>query len=112
VLRFQRLPFPLDRRLGLLKSLVGTRQHPGEGNRRCFWLGVGSEPPPKNHLRLLQSGRRIGVGRAPRVTPMAGVGAAGTSSVAADGVLDDVAVVQAAVAISSSPGPLPVDACC
>jgi hypothetical protein len=68
VLRFQRLPFSPNRRLGLMKSLMGTRQHPGEGNRRCFWLGAGSEPPPKNHLRLLQSGRRVGAGHAPRVT--------------------------------------------
>jgi hypothetical protein len=53
VLRFQRLPFLPDHCLGLLKALMRTRQHPGEGDRRCFWLSAGSEPPPKNHLRLL-----------------------------------------------------------
>ena len=49
----------------------------------------------------------------------AGVGAAGTPSAAADGVLDDITVVKAAVAIgavaASGDGPLtplPADACC
>jgi hypothetical protein len=44
VLRFQRLPLPLDHRLGLLKGLMRTRQHPGERDRCRFWLGV-TEPP-------------------------------------------------------------------
>jgi hypothetical protein len=66
VFGLKRLPLPQDRRLSLLESLMGMRQHPGEGNWRCFWLGAGPEPPPKNHLRLLQSGRRVGAGRAPR----------------------------------------------
>jgi hypothetical protein len=68
VLGLKRLPLPQDRRLSLMKSLMGTRQHLGEGNWRCFWLGAGPELPPKNHLRLLQSGRRDGAGRAPLVT--------------------------------------------
>jgi hypothetical protein len=76
---------------------------------------------------------------APPVSPsMAGVGAVGTSSAAADGVLDDIAIVEAAVAVGvgpaaagppvgawelggavsaaaaggGSPAPLPADACC
>jgi hypothetical protein len=101
VLRFQCLPFPLDRRLGLMKSLMGTRQHPGEGNWSCFWLGAGPELPPKNHLRLLRSGRRDGARRAPTSPSMEGVGAVGTSSVAADGVLNGIAVVEAAVAVGA-----------
>jgi hypothetical protein len=47
------LPLPQDHRLSLLEGLMGTRQHPGKGNRCRFWLGAGPEPPPKNHLRLL-----------------------------------------------------------
>jgi hypothetical protein len=43
---------------------------------------------------------------------MVGVGTAGTSSATADGVLDGVAVIEAAVAVSGSPTPLPADACC
>ena len=53
---------------GLLEGLMGARQHPGEGNWRCFWLGVGPELPPKNHLYLFRSGRRDGAGCAPRIT--------------------------------------------
>jgi hypothetical protein len=119
VLRFQRLPFPSDLRLGLLKSLIGARQHPGEGNRRCFWLGARSEPPPKNHLRLLQSGRRVEAGRAPTSPSKAGAGTVGTFSAAADGVLDGVAVIEATIAVGAvaaagggPPAPLPADACC
>jgi hypothetical protein len=48
-----------------------------------------------------------------------GVGAAGTSSTAADGVLDGTAVVEAVVAVNAitaagagSLAPLPADACC
>jgi hypothetical protein len=67
VFGLKRLPLPQDRRLSLMKSLMGTRQHPGKGNRCRFWLGAVPESPPKNHLRLLQSGRRDGVGCAPRV---------------------------------------------
>jgi hypothetical protein len=74
VLSLKRLPLPQDRRLSLMKSLMGTRQHPGEGDWRCFWLGAGLEPPPKNHLCLLRSGRRDGAGRAPRVTLDGGSG--------------------------------------
>jgi hypothetical protein len=50
---------------------------------------------------------------------MAGVGAVGTSHAAADSVLDDIAIVEAAVAVGAvaaaeggSPAPLPADACC
>jgi hypothetical protein len=50
---------------------------------------------------------------------MAGVGAVGTSAAAADGVLDGIAVVEAAVAVGAvaavgggPPAPLPADACC
>jgi hypothetical protein len=67
VLSLERLPLPLDRRLSLLEGLMGARQHPGEGNWRCFWLGAGPEPSSKNHLRLLRSGRWDGAGRAPRI---------------------------------------------
>jgi hypothetical protein len=67
VLSLQRLPLPPDHRLGLLKGLMRSRQHPGEGNRHHFWLGAGPEPPPKNHLCLLRSGWRDGAGRAPHV---------------------------------------------
>jgi hypothetical protein len=56
MLGLKHLPLLQDRRLGLMKSLMGTRQHSGEGNWHCFWLGAGLEPPPKNHLCLLQSG--------------------------------------------------------
>jgi hypothetical protein len=57
VLGLKRLPLSQDRRLSLMKSLMGMRQHPREGDWRYFWLGVGPEPPPKDHLRLLQNGR-------------------------------------------------------
>jgi hypothetical protein len=50
---------------------------------------------------------------------MVGVGAVGPSSAAADGVLDGIAVVGAAVAVGAvaaagggPPAPLPADACC
>jgi hypothetical protein len=36
VLGLKRLPLPQDHRLSLMKSLMGTRQHPREGNWRCF----------------------------------------------------------------------------
>jgi hypothetical protein len=57
---------------------------------------------------------------APPASPsMAGVGVVGTSSTAADGVLDGITVVEAAVAVGAvaavgggSPAPLPADACC
>jgi hypothetical protein len=55
----------------------------------------------------------------PASPSMAGVGAVGTSSAAADGVLDGIAIVEAAVAVSvvaaaggGSSAPLPADACC
>jgi hypothetical protein len=55
----------------------------------------------------------------PPPAPMAGVGAVGTSHAAADSVLDDIAIVEAAVAVGAvaaaeggSPAPLPADACC
>jgi hypothetical protein len=67
VFSLKRLPLPQDRRLSLLEGLVGAGQHPGKGNWRCFWLDAGPEPPPKNHLRLLQSGRWVGAGRTPLV---------------------------------------------
>jgi hypothetical protein len=74
VLGLKRLPLPQDRRLCLMKSLMGTRQHPWEGNWCCIWLGAGSEPPPKNHLRLLRSGWRVGARRASVVAPGVGSG--------------------------------------
>jgi hypothetical protein len=50
---------------------------------------------------------------------MAGVGAVGASSTVVDGVLDDITVVEAAVAVGGvaaagggPPAPLPVDAYC
>jgi hypothetical protein len=50
---------------------------------------------------------------APPVSPSTtGVGAVGTSSAVADGVLDDVAVIEAAVAVGGSLAPLLADACC
>jgi hypothetical protein len=57
---------------------------------------------------------------APPTSPsMAGVGAVGPSSTAADGVLDGITVVEAAVAVGrvavaggGPPAPLPADACC
>jgi hypothetical protein len=67
VFSLKRLPLPQDRRLSLLEGLVGAGQHPGEGNWRCFWLGAGPKPLPKNHLHLLQSGRRVGARRAPHI---------------------------------------------
>jgi hypothetical protein len=36
VFSLKRLPLLQDRRLGLVKSLMGMRQHPGEGNWRRF----------------------------------------------------------------------------
>jgi hypothetical protein len=48
---------------------------------------------------------------APPVSPsMEGVGAVGTSSAAADGVLDDIAVVEAAVAVGAAATPPDADA--
>jgi hypothetical protein len=57
---------------------------------------------------------------APPTSPsMAGVGAVGASSAVADGVLDGIAVVEAAVAVGGVAAagggplaPLPADACC
>jgi hypothetical protein len=43
---------------------------------------------------------------------MVGTGVAGTSSAAADGVLDGVTIVEAAVAADGSPATLLADACC
>jgi hypothetical protein len=40
VLRFQRLPFPLDGCLGFIEDLVGARQHPGKGNWRHVRLST------------------------------------------------------------------------
>jgi hypothetical protein len=53
---------------------MGTKQHPGEGNWRRFWLGTRPELPPKDHLRLLRSGRRDRAGCAPRVALDGGAG--------------------------------------
>jgi hypothetical protein len=57
--------------------------------------------------------------RPPASPSMEGVGAVGTSSATADGVLDDIAAVEAAVAVGAGaaaggrpPAPLPADACC
>jgi hypothetical protein len=101
VFGLKRLPLPQDRRLSLVKSLMGTRQHPGEGNRRRFWIGAGSEPPPKDHLCLLRSGRRDGTGRVPTSTSMAEAGTVGASSAVADGVLDVIIVIEAAAAVGA-----------
>jgi hypothetical protein len=95
VFDLKRLPLPQDRRLRLLEGLMGARQHPRKGNRCRFWLGAGPEPPPKNHLRLLQSGRQDGAGRAPSSTSMAGSGANGASSAATDCVFNGIAVIEA-----------------
>jgi hypothetical protein len=65
VFGLERLPLQQDRRLSLVKSLMGARQQQGEGNWRCFWLGAGPEPPPENHLHPLRSGRWDGAGRPP-----------------------------------------------
>jgi hypothetical protein len=55
----------------------------------------------------------------PASPSMAGVGAVGAYSAAADGVLDDITVVEATIAIGGvaaarggPPTPLPADACC
>jgi hypothetical protein len=48
----------------------------------------------------------------PASSPIIGAGASGTSSTAADGVLDGVAVVEAAVAADGLPTTPPADACC
>jgi hypothetical protein len=101
VFGLERLPLPQDHRLSLMESLMGVRQHPGEGNWRCFWLGAGPEPLPKNHLCLLRSGRWDGARRAPASTSMAGAGAVGASSAAADGVLDGITVVEATTAVEA-----------
>jgi hypothetical protein len=101
VLGLQRFPLPQDRSLGLLEGLVGAGQQPGEGNWRCFWLGAELEPPPKNHLRLLWSERRVGAGCAPASTSMAAVGAVGASSAAGNGVLDGIAVAEAVAAVGA-----------
>src|SRR5699024_422650 len=79
VFGLKRLPRPQDHRLSLLEGLVGAGQHSGEQNWRCFWLSVGPESPPKNHLRLLRSGRRVGARRPPASTSIAAAGAAAAS---------------------------------
>jgi hypothetical protein len=80
---------------------MGARQHPGEGNRRCFWLGAGPEPPPK--ITSVSSGVGGGMERdaPPALTSMAGVGAARASSATADGVLDGITVVEDVAAVGA-----------
>jgi hypothetical protein len=64
-------------------------------------------------------GGRIELDVPPALPSMVGVGVVGPSSTAADGVLDNIAVVGAAVVVGAvataeggPPAPLPADACC
>jgi hypothetical protein len=119
VLRFQRLTFPPDNCLGFIEGLVGTRQHPGKG----IGATSGSAPDRSRHPKTTSVSSRVGGGMeldVPPVSPsMVGVGAVGASSAATDGVLDDIAVVEVAVAVGGvaaarggPPAPLTADACC
>jgi hypothetical protein len=99
VFSLKRLPLSQDRRPSLLEGLMGARQHPGEGNQRRFWLDAGSESPPKNHLRLLRSGRRVGADAPPTSASIVATGVAGAPTVAAEGVLDGIAVAGAVAAV-------------
>jgi hypothetical protein len=119
VLGLERLPLPQDRRLSLMKSLMGTRQHPGRGTGAAS----GSAPDRSRRPKTTSVSSRVGGGMeldAPPASPsMAGVGAVGPSSTAANYVLDDIAVVEAMVAVDGvaaarggPPAPLPADACC
>jgi hypothetical protein len=98
VLGLKRLPLPQDRSLSPMKSLMGTRQHPREGNCAAF----GSAPDRSRRPKITSVSSRVGDGMeldAPPASPsMAGVGTVGTSSADADGVLDGIAVVEATVA--------------
>jgi hypothetical protein len=69
---------------------MSAGQHLREGSRHRFWLGAGPEPPPKNNLWLLQSGRRDGAGRPP------------ASPAVADGVFDNIAAVGFAVDVGGA----------
>jgi hypothetical protein len=119
VLGLKCLPLPQDRRLSLMKSLMGTRQHPGRGTG-----AASSSVPDRSHRpKTTSDSSRVGGGMeldAPPTSPsMAGVGVVGTSSAAADSVLDSIAVVEAAVAVGAIAAtggrpsvPLLADACC
>jgi hypothetical protein len=66
VFSLKRLPLPQDRRLSLMKSLMDMRQHPGEGNRRYFWLGAGPESPPQSPPSSLEWAAGWSLMRPPR----------------------------------------------
>jgi hypothetical protein len=93
-----------------------VRQHRGRGTEAAF----GSEPDRSCRPKITSISSGEGSGMELDATPAtAGVGAAGTSSAAADGVLDGVADVEAVVAVDAaaaagggSLAPLPADACC
>jgi hypothetical protein len=101
VFGLQRLPLPQDRCLSLVKSLIGTRQHP----RRGIGAASGSAPDQSRHPKITSVSSRVGVGMEldapPASTSMAGAGAVGASSAAADGVLDGITVVEAVVAVGA-----------
>jgi hypothetical protein len=101
VLGLKRLPLPQDRRFSLMKSLMGTRQHPGEGTGDAS----GSAPDRSRRPKTTSVSSKVASGMeldAPPASPsMAGVGAVGTSSAVADDVLDSIAVVEAAVAVGA-----------
>jgi hypothetical protein len=118
VFGLKRLPLPQDRRLRLMKSLMGTRQHPREGT------GTASGFAPDRSRRPKITSVSFGVGGgmqldAPPASPsMAEAGAVGTSSAATDGVLDGITVVEAAAAVGAvaaagggPSAPLRADAC-
>jgi hypothetical protein len=90
---------------------MGTRQHP----RRGTGAASGLAPDRSRSLKITSVSSGVGGGMeldTPPVSPsMAGVGAAGTSSTAADGVLDDVVIVEAAVSDGGPPAPLSAGAC-
>jgi hypothetical protein len=119
VFNLKRLPLPQDRRLSLMKSLMGTRQHPGRGTGAAS--GSTSDRSHRPKITSVSSG--VGGGMeldGPPVSPsMAEAGTVGTSSAAVDGVLVGITVVEAAAAVGAvaaargrPPTPLPADACC
>jgi hypothetical protein len=87
VLGLKRLPLPQDRRLSLMKSLMGTRQHPGRGTGAASGSASDQSRRPKTTSVSFRVGGRMELD-VPLASPsMAGVAAVGTSSAAADGVL-------------------------
>jgi hypothetical protein len=91
VLGLKRLPLPQDHRLSLMKSLMGTRQHPREGAGAAFGSAPDWSRRPKTTSVSSGAGGRLELDTPP-VSPLAsGVGAmseacadppAGTTSVA------------------------------